>query len=359
MKMTISQTTDDGTPFVLPDRQDGEVLPFDELADQVIDLELVGVNAVGSGVFENMSHLKTIKFTQHGSSSLEQIHLDAFSRAITPWMFSMGDPQDGPLVPPTIVLPEGMSENDAIMRWRELFAANTMLYVPDEQFERYGLEVSAFQLYKEDWFWSNVFDYMTDRTVGVTNFTESIELSWYPLENAKGYRLTIHKEGCDDCDTTIILPAKGRQGILDWEKINPDELIPGSGAPRRRAPKSDDGSGGMTITLQMGSGGTHTSAVSMSVSNVAAGATYTYTREVLKEDDEVDVMLTKTGSFVLEDSGAGIEDVEMKKEIDIHDAQTKIYDVLGHPVRMAVELLPSGVYILENGGQRATILLSR
>ena len=359
VKMTISQTIEDGTPFILADRQEGETLPFDEMADKVEDLELVGASYIGANVFSNMSNLKTIKFTQHGSSSLDQIHVNAFSDAIDPWMFSMGDPQDGPLVPPTIVLPEGMTEHEAILQWRSLFAQQTMLYVPDAMVEEYGQMVSSLKKYQDDSFWSNVFDFMTDRTVDqVESGSRGMIFRWYPLENAQAYRLTIHKEGCDDCDTTIIIPAYGRKGLVDWEKIDEDQLIPVNGADRHRAPKSDDGSGGMTITLKMGSGMSHTNEVELSATNLSSGAAYSFIREVIKENNEVDASLTKINSFVTA-AGDGIEEVKSVDRVDISDPGTKIYDVLGHSVRMAAEALPNGVYILENGGKRTTILLNR
>lgn len=263
--------------------------PWHNLREQVEDILISDrVSYIGRQAFASLTNVQRIKFTQ-SSHALDSMHIEAFAQNISPWMFSLGDPQDGPIIPPKIIgwdgNPESLPQN---------FLDETVLYVPDSAFEYKGEMVRAIDLYRNDPFWSQ-FNRITDRTVDVDELThQSVQMAWLPLENAEGYRLTIHKEGCETCDTTIFLPAYGEKGLIDWSKMN----FPTYNAPRRK-PKVDDGDGGMIVVIQVkkGSGDAPNQDVEVSASSLAPSAQYNYIREVVGKDKSVNSDLTKRGIF--------------------------------------------------------------
>ena len=277
-------------PQIIPDMDTTSLLPpWHELRDNVEDL-IIGdrISYIGRNAFASLTNIQTVQFRQM-EDQLDSIHMDAFAHNIKPWKFALGDPQDGPIVPPTVV---GLTGD-----WETVlahFAEETVLYVPDSVFNYKGEEVHSVDLYKEAPFWS-LFNRITDRTVAVDDVTDkSAVMTWLPLENACGYRLTIGKKDCVGCDTTIFIPALGGKGLIDWEHVD----IPSYKSPRRQR-NSDDGQGGMIVVLEIkkGSGSASNEDVEVSASALNASSDYFYTREVLFDNEFINQKLTKQGSF--------------------------------------------------------------
>ena len=290
---------DDPTDLLFIGDMDTSVVtpPWHSLRDKVEDL-VIGdkVSYIGKDAFASLTNVQSVQFRQDGHA-LDSIHIDAFAHTIRPWKFALGDPQDGPVVPPAIIGWDGDTNS-----LPQNFLDETVLYVPDSMFEYKGDTVRAIDLYRNDPFWSR-FNRITDRTVDVGETTEqSVQMAWLPLEGAVGYNLTIHKTGCAECDTTIFIPATGDKGLLDWEHIDSSY----TSAPRRK-PKSDDGNGGMTILIEIkkGSGSAPNNDVQVSASGLEAASEYSYTREVVMDNydhSNVNAALTKGGSFVTQKS---------------------------------------------------------
>ena len=281
---------DNKEPQIIPDMDTTSILPpWHELRDNVEDLIISDrISYIGLNAFASLTNIQTVQFRQM-EDQLDSIHLDAFAHTIKPWKFALGDPQDGPIVPPTVVGLTG--EWETVLAH---FAEETVLYVPDSLFDYKGDKVRAVDLYKEAPFWS-LFNRITDRTVAVDDVTaKSAVMTWLPLENAYGYRLTISKKGCATCDTTIFIPALGGKGLIDWEHID----LPSYVAPRRQR-RGDDGNGGLVVVLEIkkGSGSASNEDVEVSASALNPSSDYTYTREVLLDKESINQKLTKQGSF--------------------------------------------------------------
>ena len=335
------------------DRKDGDKFPWDALGSNVQDLQISGkVSYIGKGAFSELTGLQRIQFNQH-DHPLDSIHIAAFHTDIRPWKFAFGDPFDGPITPPEII---GWSmDAEAALH----FLDSTVLYVPDSLVDDgHGGKIKCIDLYRNAPFWGSAFNRITDRTVAIDEVeASSVELSWLPLENATGYKLTITKKDCQaNCDTSLIIPAFGIKGLIDWAKIELEHLIP-SYIAARRAPKGDDGQGGMTLTIsiQTNSGSEHNSDAAVKVTGLKSKSEYDYTREVLKSGKLVDPTLTKTGSFETPDKAPTAID-----QITNHQSQiTNIYDLLGRSVGLSLENLPEGIYIIDNGATRTKIMLRR
>lgn len=345
-QLVIMQDPTSGEAGVLADRASGETYPWDELAQNITKLEIDGnFSYIGSGVFDQLYNLYNIQFTGD-NQSVESIHYKAFSEEIHPWRFAFGDPQNGPLVPPQVVFDQSMSEQEGLEVWRHMFSEETVLYVPDQTFTYKGREVRAVDLYRGDGVWGEIFRYIDDHTVGVAEVTDSsLILSWMPQEGATAYILRLQKAGCEECDTTIYIYADGYQGLIeDWYNDYP--------APIVRAPRSDDGGGGMTITITIGGGGYHTQEVTAEVTGMEPQANYDYSRQV-ETYGGVSEDLSKSGTIQTKPvEPAGIEEIWVSGE-------KRVYDLLGRPVSTSVEDLPAGIYILDNGKERATIMIGK
>lgn len=284
--LTITQTSETGEPGALADRGEGVTYPWDELGAAITRLQIEGdFSYIGSGVFDALYNLQNIQFT----GNLSYLHADAFSISIHPWKFAFGNPQDGALVPPEVEFAKG-SEEKGLEYWRHMFSESTVLYVPDSAFEYLGRPVHAVDLYRGHDVWGSVFNRIDDHTVAKENMSEEeIMLSWLPQERATEYLLRIQKVGCEECDTTIAIEAFGEQGLLEpIEKDAPRHVI--------RIPKGDDGSGGMTLTIDIDGGLTHTQDVMVTVSGMAVEDTYSFSRVVMQDGVESPA-LTKEGIF--------------------------------------------------------------
>lgn len=346
--MTISGANEDEPPLVL-ERKDGEMFPWDTFEDAVKEI-VIGDNIsyIGRDVFEALTDLTSIQFTQQ-NHPLDSIHIGALPANAHLWKFALGNPQDGPIVPPAIITGD-MPLTEAFMRWAAMFSDSTVLYVPDSTFEYNGQIVRAIDLYRNDPIWGYVFNRITDRTVDTAQVTDnSITLSWIPLENAAAYRLTVYDNNCPECTASIDIPATVARGLVDWSIIDY--------APRR-APQGDDGNGGMTLTISIkpGSGNAPNKDVEVQVSNLQASTSYSFTREVITQNGSVNAQLVKSGSFETLVAGqtTGLEDAEEQQIGEVN-----IYDLLGRPVGTSIESLPEGIYVLDNGKTRTTIMLRR
>lgn len=332
--------------LVIADRTDGQYFPWDALGDLVQDLVINdNISYIGAGVFGYLTGIQTIQF--HQWKALDSMHVNAFASNIRPWKFALGDPQDGPAIPPKVL---GYTAD-----WNNPFQANTVLYVPDSLVDMGGgVKTKSIDLYSTNAFWGTVFNRITDRTVSSQELAnKNIELKWLPLENATGYRLTVYNKKCN-CDTTIVIPATGQQGLIDWASMS---FSAGDWAPMRRAPQ-ESGSGGLVIVIEIepGSGTAHNEDVKAQLSGMGSEEEYSITREVLIDDAKsiVNPALTKTDSFVSpKKEETGLETVR--------DGQTgiRIYDLLGRSMGERLENLPEGIYIMDNSGNRTTILLRR
>ena len=366
LKLTIEHNPYTDQVSTIPDRESDESSPLDAYGEEVEDLEITGkISYIGKNAFMSLTNIKTIQFNQR-DHPLDSIHAKAFPeelrRGVFPRKFSFGDPQDGPIVPPSLILGDDMSEVDATLRWRRLFSDSTGLFVPDSMFEYMGELVRAIDLYTESNFWGNAFFRINDRTVDTTASDTSVVLTWIPLENAEGYYLTVHEVGCttDRCDTTIFIPADGMLGLLDWARINAEHLIPQYIAARR-APM-DEGGGGLvlTISIESGSGSDHTSDVTVNVAG-KKNQDYTFTREVVQKG-KIASAYTKGGSFHVADQSTSIGEINTEDPTNdkiVNDKIVNIYDLLGRPLGTSLEALSDGIYIIDNGTKRTTILLRR
>lgn len=350
LQLTISQSSWLDEDAVLADRTEDITYPWDDLGDLVEDLKINDrIRYIGADVFSTLTALQTIQFNQ-STAPVDSINIWAFSWDIHPWKFAFGDPQDGPVFPPKVVganlEDEEANIKEALDSWYH-FYENTVLYVPDSAFMHNNELVRSIDLYRADPIWGQTFNRLTDRTVESNSTNENeVVLKWLPLEDAVSYRLIVRKQDCADCEATLVIPATGIQGLVDWGQIiNP------SGSPRR-SPREDD-HGGMTlvITIQEGSGTAHNTDVEVSVTGMEPNQVYTFTREVNKSDG-IDVALSKSGSFQVEANA-----IENIYAVDL--GETKIYDILGRTAGNSIEALPDGIYILSEGDSRIKIILRR
>ena len=352
LQLVVEHNGWSSSPGIIKDRtEDTPPFPWDEMGWTVQDLKINdNISYIGDGAFSTLWGIEAIQFNQR-KHPLDSLHWLAFSPEIAPWKFALGDPQDGPVLPPKIVgvTPENME--NVLGTWYH-FLQNTVLYVPDSTFIQNDEPVRAIDLYREDPIWGRVFARITDRTVSSDTIgNEKVILKWLPLENAHSYRLTIQKTGCDTCVATLDIPATGVQGLVDWDHMSP--VFNPNGIVSRRAPKEDD-HGGMTlvITIQEGSGTSHMTDVAVEVTGVEANTEYSYAREVTTTSG-VNTDLSKTGTFTMEVS----EDVE---NVFVSDsAVVRIYDLLGRLTGSSFESLPDGIYIISNGLTRTKIMLRR
>lgn len=284
-----------------------------------------------------LTNLKSIQFRQQ-NHPIDSMSLSAFDTGITPWKFALGDPQDGPIVPPVLKDFSGTTFH---------FKDSTVLYVPDSTFEYKGEMVRSIDLYKKSTDWKRVFNKITDRTVDSKEKTDSsVVLKWLPLEMADGYRLTI-REVATGKDTSIVIPAFGLQGLIDWANLN--AVVPQHLAARR-APKEDTG-GGLTLTIRPNTGQAHNEDVEVETAGLNS-KDYTYAREVLK-NGYADAALTKKGTFSAPEKATAID------QLTVPTDRTVIYDMLGRIVGDKIDALSNGIYIVDKGGVRTTILLRR
>ena len=346
----------EGADAEIGDRQEGQTYPWDDFGKTAIALYLSGnYSYIGNGAFDQLSGLRKIQIEQDGENNilLGSIHAGAFSESITPWKFAFGEPMNGPIIPPTVVIPEGQTERNVIENWRHIFGDSTVLYVPDSTFEHNGEMVRSIDLYRNHPIWGQVFNCLTDRTVNTApagNNTDVL-LEWMPLEGMTNYRLTVRKIGCDTCDQVIDIPALSERGTVDWSMIKIEA------AQGRRAPMSNDGGGGLTLTIQPGSGMMHNSSMNVSVGGLEEEGEYEFTREAyLLGSTEPDPYYTDEGEFTIADATA-IEKVESGKwKVE---SQKAVYDILGRKMGTSLETLPEGLYIYDNGTERTKIMLRR
>lgn len=342
IQLVLSKDPESTDPSVLPDRDKDTNYPWDEMGYRIDKLAIEGnYSYIGEGVFDQLYNLYNIQFTG-GDQSVESIHYMAFGSDIRPWRFAFGNPQNGPLVPPQVIFDQGMSEQKGLEYWQHMFSEETVLYVPDAIVNYQGREVRAIDLYRNDEVWGNAFARIDDHTVEIAGVSDnSVLLKWMPQEGAVSYVLRIHKVGCETCDTTVVIEADGYQGLIYTEDQMP--------APYLRAPKSDDGGGGMTLTILIGGGGFHTENVTAQVSGMESSADYDFIRDVYTEEGLV-ADLSKGG--VVETSAEGIEDLWVSGE-------KRAYDLLGRPMGSSIEDLPAGMYIWDDGTKRTTIMISK
>lgn len=342
IQLVLTKDPESTEPGILPDRDKDTNYPWDEMGYRIDKLAIEGnYSYIGEGVFDQLYNLYNIQFTG-GDQSVESIHYMAFSTEIHPWRFAFGDPQNGPLVPPQVIFDQGMSEQKGLEYWQHMFSEETVLYVPDAIVNYQGREVRAIDLYRNNEIWGNAFACIDDHTVEIAGVSDnSVLLKWMPQEGAVSYVLRIHKVGCETCDTTVVIDADGYQGL-----IYTDEQMP---APYLRAPKSDDGGGGMTLTILIGGGGFHTENVTAQVSGMESSADYDFIREVYTQEG-LSEELSKGG--VVETSAEGIEDLWVSGE-------KRAYDLLGRPMGSSIEDLPAGMYIWDDGTKRTTIMISK
>lgn len=326
----------DGSKVIqVPDRG-SDPFPWDAFGDQIEDLVINdNISYIGWGAFNMLTNLKSIQFRQQ-NHPIDSMSLSAFDTGITPWKFALGDPQDGPIVPPVL-----KDFSGTIFRFKD----STVLYVPDSTFEYKGEMVRSIDLYKQSW--GRYFNKVTDRTVDSKEKTDSsVVLKWLPLEMADGYRLTI-REVATGKDTSIVIPASGLQGLIDWANLN--AVVPQHLAARR-APKEDTG-GGLTLTIRPNTGQAHNEDVEVETAGLNS-KDYTYAREVLK-NGYADAALTKKGTFSAPEKATAID------QLTVPTDRTVIYDMLGRIVGDKIDALSNGIYIVDKGGVRTTILLRR
>ena len=281
----------------IPDRDPENPYPWDSdlLGDKIEDLVINdNISYIGKEAFSSLVRLKSVTF--HGNNHpLDSMHLEAFPPRAELWKFSLGDPNDGPKTPPAII--GDLSNLEGVYRvWRD----STVLYVPD-WIEN---DVKVIEAYKNHPFWGTVFNRITDRTVEVTEENNTIILKWLPLENTQAYLLNIRIDGCEDenCDTTIVIPAVGPRGLIDWMALTP--VVEPGGIAARRAPQEEGGGGlVLTITLNEESGNAHNEEVEASISGMEVGTDYVFFREVV-QNGVVNYDLSKDGLFKVQQSTA-------------------------------------------------------
>ena len=350
VSMTI-ENDDPANPRGIPDRYDGIRYGWEELGNVVKELKISdGINYIGKYAMISLRGLEAIQFHQW-DHPLDSMHCTAFDRSIRPWKFAFGDPQDGPVRPPKII--------GDYADWTNIFSDSTVLYVPDSLVDDgEGGKVKCVKLYKKHGFWGT-FKRITDRTVDSAPKDTSIILSWLPLEGAEGYILTVMEINCEvgKCDTaTIVIPATGKRGLVDWSAYEP---VMADGIAARRAPKGNDGSGGMTltITINSGSGTSHDKDVETNVSGMESEHDYAYKRIVIGDEAG---KYSKAGVFISPDKSAtGLEETDMANDQMVNDQMVHVYDILGRPMGSSISALPEGLYIIVNGTKRTTILLQR
>ena len=334
----------DGSKIIQLADKGADPMPWDAIGDQIEDLVINdNISYVGWGVFASLTNLKSIQFRQR-NHPIDSMSMSAFPNTITPWKFALGDPQDGPIVPPVLKDVAG-----TVFHFRD----STVLYVPDSTFMYEGQMVRSIDLYNSNTNWKRLFNKITDRTVDATTTADNkIELKWYPLELSEGYRLTI-RDTQTDKDTTIVIPAMGLRGLIDWASMTG---VAPSYLAARRAPKDGDGNGGLVLVIEIeaNSGDQHNepAVVAVSGQDMQDGGQFEYIREVLKKSG-VDTSLTKKGTFTAPEKTTAIDSTPYT----LH--RTLIYDLFGRVVGTQIDALPQGLYIVDQDGARTTILLRR
>ncbi len=355
LKLQVSRSWESESDSVfIPDMDTTGIRPpWHELREVVEDLVISDrIAYIGKNAFASLTGIQTVQVRQY-SHTLDSIHYDAFSHAITPWKFAMGDPQDGPVLPPKVV---GLPASGTLA---DNFSQLSVLYVPDSTFDYNGNAVKSADMYAAAPFWQN-FRRITDRTVDSKDVTdESVQLKWLPLENAEGYLLTISKDDCNGCDTTVFIPATGGKGLVDWDNNTlPIYTVPSSVSPRRK-PQGDDNHGGMTLVIEMeaGSGDAPHNDVVVSASKLPAESEYSYTREVVFKAGAVNPVYTKAGQFrTKETSDTDIDTIENTTDIRFPSA---VFDITGRRLNLPAESLPNGIYLIHNGQTTTKILIQR
>ena len=357
--MTIDNL-DPANPIGIPDCEE---YGWEKLGNVVKDLHITdGISYIGNCAFQDLTGIQSIQFNQH-EHPLDSIHYEAFSSSIRPWKFAMGDPRDGAVRPPKMIGCDPENESSlktAIRTWRALFKDTTVLYVPDSLVDDgKGGKIKCVELYRNDSIWGKVFNRITDRTVDTVKTDTTVLLKWLPQEKAHGYIVTVWELNCleGECDTaTIFIPATGLQGLVDWSVSKP--FAADGNIAARRMPQEDE-HGGMTLTISIktGSGETHNEDVEVEVSGMKSKQEYAYTRTVLGDGTE---KYNKAGVFLSPDKSAtSLEEINPANEQAEHKPMVHIYDLLGRPMGASIDALPEGIYIMDNGQKRTTILLHR
>ena len=116
----------------------------------------------------------------------------------------------------------------------------------------------------------------------------------------------------------------------------------------------------LTISIEENSGSDHTSDVTVNVAG-KKNQDYTFTREVVQLG-KIASVYTKGGSFHLPDQATSIGEINTEDPTNdkiVNDKIVNIYDLLGRPLGTSLEPLSDGIYIIDNGTKRTTILLRR
>lgn len=354
--LSITPDPESEEPMSIGDRTDDTQYAWDDLSDAIENISIRDIAYVGSGAFDYLYMLESIRFTQSatedGGHAIESINALAFSSDMQLKKFSFGNPNDGALTPPTVMSGEDMEQADVQALWENMFSDQTVLSVPHADSEIYGKSVA--DLYREDPIWGTCFNRIDDHTISTEQVaSHSMVIKWLPQEDARIYRITIRMLDCDKekCDTTIDIPATGPWGILDPERMSLIKTEP-EGIVAARAPKSDDGSGGLTLTIDISGGEVHNQDISVAVSNLSSSTGYILTREVIMGNGTSNYELDDNTFVMTPASGEGIEDVTVNGE-------PLFYDLLGRSMGRSLDRLPDGIYIMDKGGVRSTILLRR
>ena len=366
LQLTISPNEESETPLIIPNRTENGY-DWDLLGEAVEELVFEGsLSYIGEGAMENLPNVQKIQFRDYAADEsnpmprrarkvqpyhpIDSIHLRAFSESIQPWKFALGDPNDGPIYPPKVVYDNEIPVEEAANRWAHIFSEWTVLSVPNLTITVDNRPVRVKALYEADPIWGKVFNRIDDHTVEAVDISkESAILKWLPQEGATAYTLRIRKLNCENCDSIIVIPARGPQGLIDWEAV--ENMYMHMPAQPGRAPKSDDDQGGMTLTINIGGGDVHNTDFEVSISSMDAGSNYSFEREVLQTNGVANPLLMSAGIFATE-AGEGIEDV-------LFVGGKGVYDLLGRPMGTSLENQPDGVYIMVNDGVRTKVMLRK
>lgn len=354
--LSITPDPESEEPMSIEDRTNDTHFAWDDLSDAIETVSVSDIAYVGSRAFDYLYMLQSIRFTQNapedGGYAIESINALAFSSDLQLKKFSFGNPNNGALTPPAVALGEDMEYADVQALWGAMFSDQTVLSVPNADSEVYGKTVA--DLYREDPIWGTCFNRIDDHTINTEQLqANSLVIKWLPQEEAKIYRITIRMLNCDKekCDTTFDIPAIGPWGIVDTERMSMIRTQP-EGIIAARAPKSDDGSGGLTLTIDISGGEVHNQDVEVAVSNMSSDTKYILSREVILSNGSSNYDLMSSTVVQTPSSGEGIEDVTVSGE-------PMFYDLLGRSMGRCLDRLPDGIYIMDKGGVRSTILLRR
>ena len=354
--LSITPDPESEEPMSIEDRTDDTHFAWDDLSDAIETVSVSDIAYVGSRAFDYLYMLESIRFTQNapeeGGHAIESIHSLAFSNDMQLKKFSFGNPNNGALTPPAVALGEDMEYADVQALWGAMFSDQTVLSVPNAYSEVYGKSVA--DLYREDPIWGTCFNRIDDHTINTEQLqANSLVIKWLPQDNAKAYRITITMLNCDKerCDTTFTIPATGQWGVIDTERLSLIRTEP-QGIVAARAPKSDDGSGGLTLTIDISGGEVHNQDVEVAVSNMSSDTKYILSREVIMGNGSSNYDLMSSTVVQTPSFGEGIEDVTVSGE-------PMFYDLLGRSMGRCLDRLPDGIYIMDKGGVRSTILLRR